>query len=325
MLPMSRRAVLAGLASTGALALSGCAGATGPYPSRSVEMTVGFGAGGLNDTVGRFFAKALGDQLGERVLVVNRAGGGGIIAATEARNVRPDGYQVFLAPVGAFTSGPLLQTVGYSLEDFRSVAPVAQSPFGVVVSADAQERTIEDLMSRTGELSYAVLGNGNPSHVIAGKLTRAAGFTGRAIPFDSSVEALLSVSNGEVDFGAVDLPSLPPMLRTESVRLLATATPERMTGFPDVPTTEEAGIPDSVFTASQGLVVSNDVPTEVTDVLGPASERAIASDEYQEFLETNLLSVPDVDGPAYFTEYLPREQQRYREAFQQLGIRSSRR
>lgn len=156
----------------------GGADAARDYTNKNIEMVVGFAAGGQNDTAARKFAAALEKELRQEVLVVNRTGGGGVIAATEASRARDDGYSVLFAPTGAFTAGMLQQQVSYEIDDFRSIQPVSANAFMIAVPQDSPIKNLEDLERLEGRVTYAHSGQGHSTHVIGEYFLQNSGTDG---------------------------------------------------------------------------------------------------------------------------------------------------
>jgi tripartite-type tricarboxylate transporter receptor subunit TctC len=294
--------------------------AAADYPSGDIEMLVGFDAGGHNDATARKFAASLEKELGENVLVVNRPGGGGVLASTEAANAAPDGSTVLFAPTGAFTSGMLQQQVSYDISDFRSIQPVAENGFVVAVAADSPFQTLEDLQDASGRLTYSTFGQGHPSHLIGAEIADGYSVDAEAVSYDSSPDALQAIVNGAVDYGIQDVTSALPRLESGEIRALAISSEERLDALPDVPTVGEKGFESATFTGSQALVVPAETPEEVIGVLEEAASNAVEDPEFVEFVETSAGSIPEVDGEAWFAEYMPAERDRFEEMYERLGI-----
>lgn len=307
------------LLSASALVLTGCSGGEDEYPSEAAEMVVGYGAGGANDTVARSFAAALEEPFGESVLVVNRPGGGGTIAATEAAAAEADGYNLFVAPVAAFTSATLMQDVSYTNEDFRSIAPIAEQGYVVVTREGSEWNSLEDVENANGTVTHSSFGEGHASHLVAGEILHKMGVEGQAVPFDSSTEAIQSVINGNTELGVIDVATALPRIESGELKALA-ATGEPPEELADVPTVTEAGFPEAEYLVTQALVVPADTPDEIVEVLSQDTEEALQSDSYQEFLDTSYNTVPESSGEDWMAEFVPAEKVRYEEAYERLGI-----
>ncbi|MCJ8503976.1 tripartite tricarboxylate transporter substrate binding protein [Kocuria flava] len=306
--------------SASALVLTGCSGGDDEYPTESAEMLVGYGAGGANDTVARSFAAALEEPFGQSVLVVNRPGGGGTIAATEAAAAEADGYNLFMAPVAAFTSATLMQDVSYSNEDFRSIAPIAQQGYVVVTRESSEWNSLADLENAQGTVTHSSFGEGHASHLVAGEVLHKLGVDGQAVPFDSSGEAVQSVINGDTALGVIDLATALPRIESGELKALAVTGDEPPEQLADVPTVTDAGFPEADYLVTQALVVPAETPDEVVEVLSQDTEEAVQSDSYQEFLDTSYNTVPEASGEDWMAEFVPAERARYQEAYERLGI-----
>lgn len=324
---MNRRLMTVGAIATAALALTACGpqgagdGGGEDYPTKNIELIVGFGAGGHNDATARKFAEGLSEELGQKVLVVNREGGGGAIASTEASTATPDGYNLLFAPTGAFTSVMLQQDVSYEIEDFRSIEPVADNTFVVAVPADSTVETFEDLTSVDGRATYSAFGEGHPTHLVGAGIAEDLGMDAEVVAYPGSPPALQAIVNGDVDFGIQDVTSALPRLRSGEIRALAVTSdyvPNELEG--EVPSIGEFGLEEYYFTGSQALVVQEDAPQEVVDKLTEASEVVLASEDYKQFVEESGGRIPDAVGAGWFEDFMPAERDRLEALYEKLDI-----
>lgn len=323
---MKRHWMAVGIATVAALGLTACgpqgAGGGGgeEYPTKNVELIVGFAAGGHNDATARKFAEGLEEELGHKVLVVNREGGGGSLASTEAANASPDGYTLLFAPTGAFTSTLLQQDVSYEIADFRSIEPVAENTFVVAVPADSPLETFEDLQGAEGRLTYSAFGEGHPTHLIGAGIIKENELTGDLVAFPGSPPALQAIVNGDVDFGIQDVTSALPRLESGELRALAVTTEYVPDAVGDVPSIAEYGLEEYLFAGSQALAVPAEAPDNVVDRLTEASQAAIESEDFKQFIEDSGGTVPDVGGEEWFGEFMPAELDRFRTIYADLGL-----
>lgn len=302
------------------LALTSCSGESLDYPARKIEIVVGYGAGSANDVLARSFAAALEEVSGASVLVVNRPGAAGIVASTEARMAAPDGYNLLLAPIAAFTNAPLMQEVHYSSEHFRTVASLAEQPFAIAVQADSPYNSVADLAEAPGSLTYATLGIGHASHVLMAEILSDIGAEGRPVPFDGGNLVVQSTVSGETDLAVANSGSVIERIRSGELKALAVTGTERTNELPDVPTVHEEGFPEADYLASQALAVPADTPDDVVTRLEELSAEAIQTDTYQEFLKASNNLVPEMSGPEWMQEYVPNEKNRLETAYEELGI-----
>lgn len=323
---MKRHWMTVGVAAAAVLGLTACGpqggggGAAEEYPTENIEMLVGFAAGGHNDATARKFAEQLEEELGQTILVVNREGGGGSLAATEANTASPDGYKVLFAPTGAFTSTMLQQEVSYEIEDFRSIQPVAENTFVVAVPADSPLESFEDLQQAEDRLTYSAFGEGHPTHLIGAGIVQENDLTGDLVAFPGSPPALQAIVNGDVSFGIQDVTSALPRLESGEIRALAVTTDYVPDIIGDVPTLDEFGLEEYLFAGSQALVVPKDAPEHVVETLTEAAQAAVQSEEFTAFIEDSGGTIPDVGGEEWFTEYMPAELERFRTLYAELGI-----
>lgn len=327
---MKRRTTLSALAVTTLLAVTACGPNAGQevsvedYPDENIEMLVGFGAGGHNDSVARKFAEGLTDELGQRVLVVNREGGGGAIASTEAAHAAPNGYNVLFAPTGAFTSTMLQQDVAYEIDHFRSISPIAENTFVVAVPADSPFETFEDLLEAEGRTLFSAFGEGHPTHIVGEGIAEEYDLNAEVVPYPGSPPALQAIVNGNVDFGVQDVTSAIPRIESGELRALAVTTdyvpPALEEVSPGVPSMADYGLERYLFAGSQALAVPEDVPDEMIAQLEDASAEVLESEEFIEFLEDSGSTIPDVGGKEWFDSYMPSELERFRALYDELGI-----
>lgn len=323
---MTRRWMAVSAVAVTALGLTACGpqggdGSAGEeYPTQNVEMLVGFAAGGHNDATARKFAEGLEEELGQKILVVNREGGGGSLAATEAATAAPDGYKILFAPTGAFTSTMLQQDVSYEIQDFRSIQPVAENAFVVAVPADSPFETFEDLQTAQGRLTYSAFGEGHPTHLIGAGIVKENDLTGDLVSFPGSPPALQAIVNGDVDFGIQDVTSALPRLESGEIRALAVTTEDVPEVLGDVPSIQEFGLEEYLFAGSQALVVPKEAPDHVVDTLTEAAQAAVESEEFTRFVQDSGGTVPEVGGEEWFAEYMPVELERFRTLYADLGI-----
>lgn len=325
---MKPKAQVVGVLAAASLVLSACgpqADAGDPdYPTGDIEMLVGFAPGGQNDVTARHFAEQLENELGQTVLVVNREGGGGSIAAAEAHGAAADGYTLLFAPTGAFTAGVLLQDVPYEIADFRSIVPVSENTFIVTVSADSELEQFEDLQNLEGRVTYSAFGEGHATHLIGAGVAQYFDLDAAVATYPGGAPALQPIINGEVDFGIQDISSALPRIESGELVPLAVSTdyvPDELAELADdIPSISEFDLDDYIFAGSQALVVPADTPDEIVETLTEAASAVIESEEHQTFVAENGGVVPDVGGEEWFGEFMPAELNQFETLYNKHGV-----
>jgi len=254
----------AALAATGALAQSS-------FPSRTVTLTVGFAPGGGTDTAARIVAQKLAQNIGQSVVVENRAGAGGNIAAQHIATAPPDGYTISLSSVGPLTVSPsLYKSLPYDPK--RDIAPVTMGvvfPNVFVVNLNVPAKTLAEFValakSKPGELNYASSGVGGAGHLAGELFKQAAGIDMVHVPYKGGGPAMTDLLGGRVTmYPAVPSTALPH-IQAGKVRALAVTGPKRLPTMPDVPTVAESGYPGFEAMNWYAFVAPAKTPPEILD------------------------------------------------------------
>ncbi len=269
------------------LLLSGPALA-GDWPSKDINLTVGYGAGGTTDSTARVLAKLLEQELGTSVTVINKPGGGGSLAAGLAAAERPDGYNVFTLTTGAAVLSPHRQELPYdTLSDFTFISQYGAWNLGIVVPSDAPYQTFEELVAFTkknpGKISYAIAGTGTPQHLTMERLAMEEGLDWKAIPFKGGAASVTALLGNHVDVMAGATEWLP-QVQSGDFKLLAIMTGARMKQFPDVPTLKDLGY-DIAAPSILGIAAADGVPEDIVGKLDAAIKNATESEELQAIID----------------------------------------
>lgn len=245
--------------------------AQAPYPTRIIKIVVGFAAGGGNDIIARIIAQKLQDDLGQTVIVENRPGAGGRLAADYVKNQAPDGYTLLVGASGAMTIIPAISEKPpyHGSKDFTPLSMVAAFPLILAVKADNPLKNVKELIAwmkaNPDKSNYAT---SSPAFTLATELFKLkTGTPGTAIPYKSSNESLLSVIAGQSLLTIADPPPTTPQVKGGQVRALAVLDTKRMEDLPDVPTMAEAGVPDVNISLWSGLFGPAHLPPEIAKKL----------------------------------------------------------
>jgi tripartite-type tricarboxylate transporter receptor subunit TctC len=277
--------VLFACAGTDALAQADRAGG---YPERAVRMVVPFGAGGGTDTIARVMAATLRESLGQPVIVENKPGAQGIIAAESVRNAPPDGYTVLLGTAGPMAANAAIYSKlpYHPLRDFIPVALIGTYPVIMVVNSSLPVSSVQELIgyakARPDKVNYGT--SGSVGQLVSEMFNQQAGTRFQYIPYKSSGDFVTALLANEVTMALSDTPPVSSQVRAGKLRALAITSPRRHHAWPDVPTMTEAGVSDFVVEFWNGLFVPARTPAQVVHRLYAEIARAAALPEVRERL-----------------------------------------
>jgi len=308
-----------------AVGLGGSGGvARAAYPEQPVRLVVGFPPGGGGDLYGRAIAVAMGKQLGKVVIVENKAGVGGSLAAESVANAKPDGYTLLLAMSGNMASAAAIQPkLAYKVpEDFVPIARLVETPYGLMVSGQSKFGTIKDyvLAAKPGKLTYASTGTGGAAQVVMELIKQQAGLDILHIPYKGSGPALTDLYGGQVDSFFAPYTPLMGQIHSGKLRLLAVSIDKRVATMPDVPTLKESGI-DVVMTQWYGLAAPKGTPNDVVDTLTRAVKAAMQDPDLLKVYRTDGAQEALLSGAA-FREFIVKDIASYRRAVERGNLKA---
>jgi len=304
-----RRLLTAALAAIACCAAGGAAAQA--YPTRPIHFVVPFTPGSGTDIIARTVGEVMGRNMGQSVIVDNRPGAGGTIAAGAVAKGDADGYTVLIHSSGHALNPALYQNLPYdTLKDLTGVTPLAALPNVMVVSPSRGWKTVADVIAaakaKPGALNYGSAGNGSATHLNAEKFKLQAGIDALHIPFKGTPEALNDVMAGRIDWYFSPLSSALPLIKDGKLQALAVSTPTRAPTLPQVPTTVEAGVPGSEYTFWVGMIVSSQTPPALIRRLHDEAVKAIGSPEVKErFTQLGAEAFPMT--PEAFNAYIRTE------------------
>lgn len=281
------------------------------WPSKTIRAVIPFTAGSTIDIVGRIVCDPLSGQLGQTIVIENRGGAGGSIGTAAVAKADPDGYTILIHAAAHSAAPAAYANLPYdTAKDFSAVAAFGTVPNVTVVSAASGIKTLQELVAKAkakpGSVSYASAGVGSATHWAAERLRVSAGFTGVHVPFRGGPEALTEVLAGRVDFFTVGVPSAIGFIREGKLVPLAVSTPKRTPALPDVPTTIEAGYPNSDYNYWMGMFVPSKTPREIVDKLHAETQKALTAPAVKEkFAPQGIEPMPL--KPAEFDELIKKE------------------
>lgn len=294
------------------------------WPTRSVTVVVGFGAGSTPDLLARAIAEGLQDRLGQPFVVDNRPGAGGNIGLAAVAQADPDGYTLGVTIPGPLIVNPMRQELMYDpATDIRPVTMLGTQPSVLAVNADLGVETLEGLLEMLradpGAYNYASIGVGSISQLAMEMVALASGTEVEHIPYTSSPEAVQAVIGGEAQMAT--MPPLAVLSHAEAgtLRLLAQTSAERMDIVADVPTFAELGVEGVQAEAWNALVTTGGVSDEVVDTLYGALAEMLADPEMQERIAA-LGFQPVQMTPAEFADRIAEETPRWRAVLDAAGL-----
>jgi tripartite-type tricarboxylate transporter receptor subunit TctC len=312
--------ILAGLLLSSFFALATPTAAAADFPTRPLSIVVPFGAGGTTDLIARLLGNEMSKELGQAVVIVNKAGGAGIIGASEVANARNDGYTLGMLPVGPLTTQPNLQRLAYGPESFDYVCLVYSNPQVLIVRNDSPFNTVADLVAQAkknpGKLNYGSTGVGSVPHLAAVALAKATGIDVFHVPYKGESEELKGILGGDVTMFV----GHPTFLTSHpnALRALAVLAPSRLNEYPNLPTLTEQGTALS-FDVWGGLVAPKGTPASVLTALENVCKVGTASDDFRKRLDALHTPVKYADGKS-FSSFVAAEYARNGRLLRESGI-----
>jgi tripartite-type tricarboxylate transporter receptor subunit TctC len=310
---MNRREMLkAGVGSlSAAAALRVPTARAAEWPTKPIRVIVPYAPGSATDLIPRTVFEAVSAQLGRTIIVDNRTGGGTTVGTNAVAAADPDGHTI-LVHSNALVTVPAVQAGAHydPVRDFSGITPLGNVPLVLIVPPEKKITSVQQLVAiakaKPGSINYAAAGIGTPPHFTAERFRIAAGFEGQLVPFKGAPEALTEVLAGRVDFYFCPIPVALPVIADGRVLALAVGNAKRASALPNVPTTIEAGFPDSDFDFWVGAMVPKRTPRDIVARLHQEIARAVETASVQEKL-AKLGVEPMLMTPQEFDARIARE------------------
>ncbi len=326
---MHRRSVIS--ASALAAILASGLGFTGTvlaqaYPNKVIKLQVPFAPGGTTDIVGRVIAEPLGKALGQSVIIENKAGGGGVIGATETARAAPDGYSLGVATVSTTAANPAINPkITYNpLTDFTPIINIAATPNIIAVHPSFPARNykefVAELKKNPGKYSYASSGTGGIGHLQMELYKNLSATFVTHIPYRGAGPALNDTVSGQVPMIFDNIPSALPFIQQKRLIPIVVAAPQRLAVLPDVPTFKEVGLEPVNRMAYYGILGPKGLPQEVVDKVNAGVKKSLEDPAIRKRIE-DTGSIIIGNTPAQFTDQIKAEFEVYKKVVESANLK----
>jgi len=295
---LRRRALLGATTLLAAPALAPVAFGQAAYPTRPITMIIPFAAGGPTDTVGRLIAQAMGNELGQTVVVENVGGAGGTLGAQRVAQARPDGYTILLHHIGMATIPTLYRRLAYDpINGFETIGLVTEVPMTLVARRNFPANNLAELVQvvrRDREkLNYANAGIGAASHLCGLLFQKALEAPMTTVPYRGTGPAMNDLVAGTVDLMCDQTTNTTEQIRAGTIRAFAVTTPERVSALSDLPTSAEGGLPGFEVSVWHGLYAPKGTPAPIVERLNRALVAALRDETIsRRFADLGTAPVP---------------------------------
>jgi tripartite-type tricarboxylate transporter receptor subunit TctC len=309
------------------LVLPGLSRAQGAYPNKPIKFVVPYSAGGLPDTVARIFAQRLGDRLGQPVVVDNKPGANGVVAAQVLATSPKDGYTFLVTDGSMFSINPAIyKNLGYDYKkDFMPVSLAARAPLYLAVHPKVPANTLQEFIalvkSKPGAMNYGSSGIGSTHHLTMEAMKASLGLEMTHVPFKGSGQSVPALIGGQVEVLFSALPSLSGFVKAGQVKLLATNSAHRSAQAPTVPAIAEV-IPGFDFAPIVGVLAATGTPASTIERISAEMTQIAKMPEVIQIL--NNAGIDPIGGsPADYGKAILGENERLAKAIVAAGIKTA--
>ncbi|WP_137388516.1 Bug family tripartite tricarboxylate transporter substrate binding protein [Rhodoligotrophos defluvii] len=296
------------------------------YPTRNVTILVPFAPGGIVDIAARIVGEQLSQMWGQQVIVENRTGGNGFIAATAAKRAKPDGYTLLAAEAGvSVINGLLFTEIPYDMQkDFVPITLISDTPIVVAANADSGIDSMEDFLAKAKaeQINYASPANGTLNHLTGEWMALEAGLKLRHIGYRGGAPAATALAGGEVPVGVLAYSSVRPYVESGKIKILAVTSEKRVDAAPDLPTLTESGIPKVATTQWAGIFAPAGTPDGIVQKIQRDIATVLAKPEVQkQFAAGGASVIPSTS--AEFAQRLESEREQFGRIVREADIKAN--
>lgn len=289
------------------------------YPTKQIDLVVGYSPGGGTDTFFRSIVDALGANIGTKIQIVNKPGGGGTVGAAYVCNARHDGYIILGTPLTTITANPILNPdTPYNLDKFSPIAMCAYEPGVFVVRKDSGINTFDQLIARIqkeqGSIKAGTGGVGTEVHLSLELLKSVAKIDIPHMPFGGGAESIAAILGNHVQLIVSSASIIKSHLETGKLVALAVTSPQRAANLPEVPTTAELGFPAVNITNGKAIVGPANLPSQIVSKLEKGIQKTLLDSQVKAKLG-KLDYVTDFQDSTTFKKSLERETAMYKKLF----------
>jgi len=299
------------------------------YPNKPIRILVGFAPGGGTDIVARALSVKMSETLGQPIVVENRAGASGTIAAAEVARSAPDGYTLLMGHSNSNAIAPfVLDKVPYdAATDFTPITYVGYVPNVLVVHPSVPARTIPELIAlakgKPGEYTYASSGVGSTQHLAGALFAKLTDVQLNHIPYKGSGQAVVDLIGGQVNMNFDTMPPVLEHIKSGKLRALAISTPQRLSQLPDVPTFSEVGIKGFEVTNWYSVMGPKGLPADVVSKIDGAVKKAMADPNINTSLVAQGVQFGGAATPAQFSDFIKAELTKYQKLVKDLNVKAN--
>ncbi len=294
------------------------------YPSKPVRITVGMAPGGSNDTIARLISAELSEKMGKTFVVENKPGANSTIATNELKRAKPDGYNLMLVISSHVTNTMLYPNLNYSLDDFKPVTVIAETPFVLVANPKFKPDTLKEFIdlakSSDQKIDFGTPGLGSTQHIAMELMDQMAGIKMNHVPYKGGAPAQTDLLGGVIPVIFATPTQSLPFIEKNQLKAIAVTSKERLPQLPHVPTFNEAGLAGYDANVWFGIIAPKDTPDEIVQSLNKEITSIVKGEKIRTRLE-DLGLTPIGSSTEQFRQLLEQEQAKWQEVIKKANIK----